>query len=158
MKQCSLNVVRPGEWLLWTIQQRGTMEQQIHLSDPFADRKAKPTRKCATTGRHVKAYELLRNKRDPTKKKLRVPKNKANQSHSQRANIVTKYFHKNMKSKLEKKREVYYKDPQGIELNYPIGAEQRNLGELKKVHDNKLDNNFNVYIGCEKGKKSIQHS
>ena len=129
--------------------------ERIHLSDPFADSKAKPTRKCATTGRHVEAYKLLRNKRDPTKKKLWVPKNKTNRRKSQRANIVTKYFNKKIKSRLEKRREVYYKDPKGIELNYPIGAEQRNLDELKIVHDNKLDNNFNVYIGCESGKATL---
>ena len=132
--------------------------EQIHLSDPFADSKAKPTRHCATAGRHVEAYKQLKNKRDPTKKQLWVPKNKGNQKHSQRANIVTKYFNKNMKSKLEKKREVYYKDRKGIELTYPIGAEQRNLKELKIVDDNKIDNNFNVFIGCERGEKNNQHS
>jgi hypothetical protein len=75
----------------------------------------------------------------------------------QRANIVTKYFNNKMKSKLEKKREVYYKDAEGIELNYPIGAEIRNLDELKIAHNDKEDNNFNVYIGCERGKKRNQH-
>jgi hypothetical protein len=127
--------------------------ERIHLSDPFADSKEKTTRKCATAGRHVEAYKLLKNKRDPTKKKLWVPKNKTNRKKSQRANIVTKYFNNKMKSRLEKNREVYYKDAVGIELNYPIGAELRNLAELKIAHNDKEDNNFNVYIGCERGEK-----
>jgi hypothetical protein len=132
--------------------------EQIHLSDPFADSKAKPTRTCAAAGRHVEAYKLLRNKRDPTKKKLWVPKNKTNLKKSQRANIVTKYLYKNMKSRLEKRREVYYRDPMGIELNYSIGAELRNLAELKLCMTTKWTTISMCTLVVKEEKKTNQHS
>jgi hypothetical protein len=55
-----------------------------------------------------------------------------------------------MKTKLEKKGEVYYNDAEGIELSYPAGSEQRDLTELDIVYDNKKDENFNVFIGVDR--------
>ena len=124
------------------------------LSKPFAASQTKPTRQCARVGRHMRASRRMKEKSNPKEKPICVPKNKHNQKHGPRANVITRYLDKNMQTKLEKKKEVYYKDSKGIQLTYPVNSEQVNLLSLKIVDDNKSCNKFNVFIGCERGNES----
>ena len=127
------------------------------LSDPFVaanHSKAKSTGKRTYDGRHNEANKRLKDHKDPGDKPLWVPKNQRNIKKAQRATIITRYLNMKMKTRLEKKKDVYYKDKKGIEMNYPPGSERRDLAELKIVSDNGIDNNFNVFIGCERKNKN----
>jgi hypothetical protein len=120
------------------------------INDPFAACSAKPKKRSARAGRHTKASQELQNGRSQKEERIMVPTNSENQKLVKRANIVTRYFNKNMKTKLEKKREVYYNHAEGIELSYPTGSEQRNLTELDIVYDIKNNKIFNVFIGVDR--------
>jgi hypothetical protein len=120
------------------------------IENGFASGKSDPNDK----GRHNLARNRIVNLFKKRAARIRVPRNPLDRTMQKQANIITKYWDKNMQVSLDSDRAIYYNNPGGIDMIYPHGSKVCELSSLSIVSDNRIDNNFNVIIGCPKANKS----
>jgi hypothetical protein len=53
-----------------------------------------------------------------------------------------------MQASVDKKRALYFKDFNGIDMTYPEGSKVANVTSLHILSNNNCNNNFNVILGC----------
>ena len=101
-------------------------------------------------GPHIEASNQLKYEMSKIARTMKVPKNRRDRITPKRANIVLRYFDARMQLSVDKKRGIYYKNANGIDVVYPRGSKVIDLSELDEEKINKNPNNFNVFIGCDK--------
>jgi hypothetical protein len=97
----------------------------------------------AKKGRHNEARNKIVNSYTHRAAHIKVPRNLINRKLQKEANIITKQWNERMQIMVDKKRPVYFKNPDGIEMIY-----------LLILTNNKLENNFNIVVGCNKLKEN----
>jgi hypothetical protein len=98
-------------------------------------------------GPHVTASIKLKQDVDPVAKRIKTKNNKHNCKMRGRANIITQYLDTRMISNKKIKKEIYYKDSEGIDMTYPKGSKVKDSINLKILTNNDDINNFNVVVG-----------
>ena len=104
-------------------------------------------------GPHVTANKKLKQDIDQVAKQIKTKNKKQNCTETGQANIITQHLDTRMQFDGKNKKEIYYKDPAGIDMTYPIGSKVRKLKSLKILEDNSDINKFSVIVGCEKKHK-----
>ena len=114
----------------------------------FAASPAKQSGKHAHVGRHVNAKKMLKEEISTNSQPIKVRRNQKTCSRNRRANIIAVNLDAKMQSTyLKDKGEIYYNDPEGIDMTYPDGLTVIPLEKLRLVTDNTDANNFNVFLG-----------
>jgi hypothetical protein len=104
-------------------------------------------------GPHITAHKKLKQDIDQVAKRIKTKNKKHNCTEPGRANLIIRHLDTRMQFDEKNKKEIYYKDPAGIDMTYPIGSKVRKLKSLKIIEDNIDINKFNVIVGCEKKNK-----
>jgi hypothetical protein len=108
----------------------------------------------AHDGSHNRARNKIVNSYTKRAAHIKVPRNPIDRKLQKQANIITKHWNENVQISVDKKRPIYYKNPDGIKMNYQRGAKVKNLNSLSILTNNRLDNNFNIVVGCNKSKEN----
>jgi hypothetical protein len=108
----------------------------------------------AHNGSHNRARNKIVNSYRQRAAHIKVPRNPIDRKLQKRASIVTKHWNETMQVSVDKKRPIYYKNPDGIEMNYPRGSKVKKLNSLSILTNHSLDNNFNIVVGCNKSKEN----
>jgi hypothetical protein len=105
-------------------------------------------------GSHNRARNKIVNSYTQRVAHIKVPRNPINRKMQKQANIITKHWDESMQISVDKKRPIYYKNPDGIDMTYPHGSKVAKLSSLSILTNNRLDNNFNVVVGGNKSKEN----
>jgi hypothetical protein len=108
----------------------------------------------AHKGSHNRARNKIVNSYTHRAAHIKVLRNLINRKLQKEANIITKQWDESMQILVDKKRPIYYKNPERIEMNYQRGSKVAKRNSLSILTNNKLDNNFNVVVGCTKSKEN----
>jgi hypothetical protein len=108
----------------------------------------------AHKGSHNHARNKIVNSYTQRAAHIKVPRKPIDQKLQKQANIITKYWDERMQIMEDKKRPIYFKNPDGIEMIYPRGSKVAKLNSLSILTNNRLDNNFNIVVGCNKSKEN----
>ena len=114
---------------------------------------AKEEEKCPPTvneGRHNNANNKMRDEISTDATRLQFKRTRDDSTTVERPIMITQSWDKRMHSSVQKKRPLYYIDPNGIPMTYPHGAKLAMLRDLKIISNPDDDNSFNVMMGCTK--------
>jgi hypothetical protein len=120
----------------------------INIVNGFAPGKEQQTAHCNNEGRHNFANNTIKKEYTIRATKTKFRRNPQNRTKQKMASVITRYWDKDMQASVDKKRALYYKDFNGIDMTYPEGSKLANVNSLHILSNNNCDNNFNVILGC----------